>query len=157
MDYIRYVLTLLYPNDGRGANRIVILFQESSLLRNIFSSKLITSSSHCDLTYSMEEKGGETMGWLIVLVLMVLFFVMMFGIGFILNMLMKTTWFPAYIFVLVIVPIVVYTLWNHDKSFGSYLASFRLVDYLTAIAGFGGAILSGWTIEKLRKGGYRMF
>ncbi len=97
------------------------------------------------------------MGWLIVLILMVLFFVMMFGIGFILNMLMKTTWFPSYIFILVILPIVVYTLWNHDKSFGVYLASFRLVDYLTALAGLGGAILSGWTIRKLRQAGYKMF
>lgn len=97
------------------------------------------------------------MGWLIVLVLMVLFFVMMFGIGFILNMLMKTTWFPAYIFVLVILPIVVYTLWNHENNFWAYVASYRVVDYLTALAGLAGAILSGWTIRKLRFGGYKMF
>lgn len=97
------------------------------------------------------------MGWLIVLVLMVLFFVMMFGIGFILNMLMKTTWFPAYVFILVILPIVVYSLWDHDQGFSAYLASFRVVDYLTALAGLAGAILSGWTIRKLRIGGYKMF
>ncbi|MEF2968524.1 YuiB family protein [Paenibacillus sp. M1] len=97
------------------------------------------------------------MGWLIVLVLMVLFFVMMFGIGFILNMLMKTTWFPAYIFVIVILPIVVYSLWDHELGFGAYLASFRVVDYLTALAGLAGAVLSGWTIKKLRLGGYKMF
>lgn len=97
------------------------------------------------------------MGWLIVFVLMVLFFVMMFGIGFILNMLMKTTWFPAYIFVLVLLPIVVYSLWDHDKTFINYLASFRLVDYLTALAGLAGAMLSGATIQKLRQGGYKMF
>jgi len=96
-------------------------------------------------------------GWLIVLILMVLFFVMMFGIGFILNMLMKTTWFPAYVFVIIIVPVVVYTLWDHDKSLGLYLSSFRLVDYLTALAGLAGAILSGWTIRKLRFAGYKMF
>lgn len=97
------------------------------------------------------------MGWLIVLVLMVLFFVMMFGIGFILNMLMKTTWFPAYIFILIILPIVVYTLWNHENNFWTYLGSYRVVDYLTALAGLAGAILSGWTIRKLRLGGYKMF
>ncbi len=103
------------------------------------------------------QKGGGAMGWLIVLVLMVLFFVMMFGIGFILNMLMKTTWFPAYVFIIIILPIVVYTLWDHDKGFGAYLASFGLVDYLTAFAGLCGALLSGWTIQKLRQGGYKMF
>ncbi|AZK46275.1 YuiB family protein [Paenibacillus lentus] len=97
------------------------------------------------------------MGWLVVLILMVLFFVMMFGIGFILNMLMKTTWFPAYVFIIVILPIVVYSLWNHEQSFWSYVASYRLVDYLTAVAGLLGAILSGWTIRKLRQGGYKMF
>ncbi|MNJ53082.1 hypothetical protein D3C77_484570 [compost metagenome] len=97
------------------------------------------------------------MGWLMVLILMVLFFVMMFGIGFILNMLMKTTWFPAYIFIIVILPIVVYSLWNHEQSFLTYLVSYRLVDYLTAVAGLLGAILSGWTIRKLRQGGYKMF
>lgn len=97
------------------------------------------------------------MGWLIVLVLMILFFVMMFGIGFILNMLMKTTWFPGYVFIIVILPIVVYSLWDHEQAFGAYLASFRIVDYLTALAGVAGAILSGWTIKKLRLGGYKMF
>lgn len=100
---------------------------------------------------------GNALGWIIVLILMILFFVMMFGIGFILNMLMKTTWFPSYIYILVILPVVVYTLWDHDKKLFTYLASFGLVDYLTALAGLAGAILSGWTIEKLRKGGYKMF
>ncbi|GAA0136578.1 YuiB family protein [Paenibacillus sp. YSY-4.3] len=97
------------------------------------------------------------MGWLVVFILMVLFFVMMFGIGFILNMLMKTTWFPAYVFIIVILPIVVYSLWDHEQNFWTYVASYRLVDYLTAIAGLLGAILSGWTIRKLRQGGYKMF
>jgi hypothetical protein len=54
-------------------------------------------------------------------------------------------------------PVVVYTLWDHEQSFGTYLASFRLVDYLTAFAGLCGAILSGWAIRKLRLGGYKMF
>lgn len=92
-----------------------------------------------------------------VLVLMVLFFVMMFGIGFILNMLMKTTWFPSYLFIIVIMPIVIYSLWDRNMSLWSHLGSFQLVDYFTGIAGLAGAILSGWTIQKLRKGGYKMF
>lgn len=97
------------------------------------------------------------LGFIVVFILMVLFFVMMFGIGFILNMLMKTTWFPSYIFIIVILPIVVYSLWDHTQPMGAYLQSFHLVDYLTAVAGLAGAILSGWTIQKLRLGGYKMF
>ncbi|GAB6991557.1 YuiB family protein [Paenibacillus pini] len=93
-----------------------------------------------------------------VLVLMVLFFVMMFGIGFILNMLMKTTWFPSYLFIIVILPVVVYSLWDRDSiSFVGHLESFHVVDYLTGVAGLAGAIISGWSIQKLRKGGFKMF
>ncbi|KQY80669.1 hypothetical protein ASD24_17185 [Paenibacillus sp. Root52] len=92
-----------------------------------------------------------------VLVLMVLFFVMMFGIGFILNMLMKTTWFPSYLFVIVILPIVVYSLWDQTVPLTSHLGSFQIVDYLTGVAGLAGAVISGWTIRKLRLGGYKMF
>lgn len=98
------------------------------------------------------------MGFIPVFVLAVLFFVMMFGIGFILNMLMKTTWFPAYLFVIVILPIVVYSIWDRSSmSLWEHLSTFHVVDYLTGIAGLAGAVLSGWTIQKLRLGGYKMF
>lgn len=93
-----------------------------------------------------------------VVVLMILFFVMMFGIGFILNMLMKTTWFPCFLFVIVILPIVVYSLWNRDQTtLLAHLSSFQLVDYLTGLAGLAGAFLSGWTIKTLRFKGFKMF
>lgn len=92
-----------------------------------------------------------------VLVLMVLFFVMMFGIGFILNMLMKTTWFPCYLFVIIILPVVIYSLWDHSMPLMTHLGSFHIVDYLTGIAGLVGAYISGWAIKKLRQGGYTMF
>ena len=93
-----------------------------------------------------------------VLVLMILFFVMMFGIGFILNMLMKTTWFPCYLFVIVILPVVVYSLWNRDEAtLWAHISSFQLVDYLTGVAGLAGAFLSGWAIHTLRIKGFKMF
>lgn len=105
-----------------------------------------------------KEGESERMQILPVLVLMVLFFVMMFGIGFILNMLMKTTWFPSYLFVIVLIPVVIFTMWNQESmSLGAHLGTYRLVDYLTGIAGLVGAVMSGWTIKKLRLGGYRMF
>ncbi|NMO95645.1 YuiB family protein [Paenibacillus lemnae] len=93
-----------------------------------------------------------------VLVLMILFFVMMFGIGFILNMLMKTTWFPCYLFVIVVLPLVVYSLWSpEDTTLLAHIGSFQLVDYLTGVAGLGGAFLSGWAIHVLRIKGFKMF
>nr|WP_028546921.1 YuiB family protein [Paenibacillus taiwanensis] len=96
-------------------------------------------------------------GLIMVVILMVLFFVMMFGIGFILNMLMKTTWFPVGVYMVIILPATVIMQWNQGETFASNLLSYGLVDYLTALAGVLGAIISGKTIHFLRKSGYQMF
>lgn len=85
-----------------------------------------------------------------------LFFVLLFGIGFILNMLLKTTWFPIYVYVFVMVPLVVYSQWETGTLLDN-LAAYSWVDYLTGIGGLAGAILSGKTIQVLRKNGYQMF
>ena len=92
-----------------------------------------------------------------VFILSLLFFVMMFGISFILNMLLKTTWLPMYLFFFVLLPSVVYSLWNKDVSFGAHLCSFQPVDYLTMLMGISGTFLSGLAIQKLRLAGYKMF
>lgn len=97
------------------------------------------------------------LGWIMVFILMVLFFVMMFGIGFILNMLMKTTWFPIGIYLVVLLPAMVIMLWKQDVSIMDNLAGIGLQGYLTAIAGLAGAYISGKTIYFLRKSGYQMF
>ncbi|MBN3525510.1 YuiB family protein [Paenibacillus apiarius] len=97
------------------------------------------------------------MGWIMVIILMVLFFVMMFGIGFILNMLMKTTWFPIGFYIVIVLPATVIMLWKQDYTFFGNIASFGVVDYLTAAAGLAGAYISGKTIHFLRKSGYQMF
>lgn len=86
-----------------------------------------------------------------------LFFVLLFGIGFILNMLLKTTWFPIYLYVIVMVPFVVYWQWDGNLSFWGNVAAYTIVDYITAIGGLVGAVLSGMTIRYLRKSGYKMF
>ncbi|CAH0118352.1 MULTISPECIES: YuiB family protein [unclassified Paenibacillus] len=96
------------------------------------------------------------MGFIPVFVLFVLFFVMMFGIGFILNMLMKTTWFPSYLFVIVILPIVFFSFWK-EGSLLDNLAAYSVVDYLTAVGGLVGAWASGAAIRKLRRAGFKMF
>lgn len=83
----------------------------------------------------------------------VLFFVFAFGIGFILNMLIKTTWFPMWFYIVVVLPISVWYLWKPDLTFLSFLGVFLWP--LVAVVGGGWA--SGWAIKTLRKNGYGMF
>ena len=91
------------------------------------------------------------------IVAMVLFFVMMFGIGFILNMLLKTTWLPIYIFIIVLIPLGIWATWDSSISASANFAEFTFVDLLPVIGALIGAYVSGWTIRKLRLGGYKMF
>jgi len=77
---------------------------------------------------------------------LVLFTVLGFGIGFILNMILKTTWFPVIIAFGVIAGALVYQkvvpgIW----------------DAVILGCGMAGTVGSGWTIQTLRKKGYRMF
>ncbi len=76
----------------------------------------------------------------------VLFTVLAFGIGFILNMVLKTTWLPVVACVGVVVGALIY-----QKIIPS------VFDLTILIFGLAGSILSGWTIQVLRKKGYRMF
>nr|WP_223298901.1 YuiB family protein [Paenibacillus darwinianus] len=92
-----------------------------------------------------------------VFVSMLLFFVMMFGIGFILNMLIKTTWFPVYLFIIVVLPLGMYYTWDKDLGFADNLSAYGAVDVVVAAGALFGAYMSGWTIRKLRIGGYKMF
>lgn len=75
----------------------------------------------------------------------VLFFVLLFGIGFILNMILKTTWVPLVIYL----GVVIYLLID--------LQSPHIADFTILGAGLIGAGGSGWTIQTLRTKGYRMF
>jgi hypothetical protein len=88
----------------------------------------------------------------------VLLFVLFFGIGFILNMLMKTTWFPIYGYILLVIGLLIY--WWRDSEAGNFLdslAGYSWADYLTAAGGLIGAILSGFAIRTLRSKGFKMF
>ncbi|MFD1956183.1 YuiB family protein [Paenibacillus thailandensis] len=91
------------------------------------------------------------------IVAMVLFFVMMFGIGFILNMLLKTTWFPIYLFIIVLVPLGIWWTWDDSASVTANFTAFTIVDLLPAFGALIGAYVSGWAIRALRRGGYKMF
>ncbi|TJY39887.1 hypothetical protein E5161_17725 [Cohnella pontilimi] len=82
-----------------------------------------------------------------------LFFVLFFGIGFILNMLIKTTWLPLWLFVILVLPLGLWHFWKPELTLGSYAAMFLP----PALASIAGTYVSGWTIRKLRRGGYKMF
>ncbi|MCR8629872.1 MULTISPECIES: YuiB family protein [Paenibacillus] len=86
----------------------------------------------------------------------VLLFVLFFGLGFILNMLMKTTWFPIYGYIALVIFLVVYWGWGTD-SLTTNLTEYGIADYVPAVGGLIGAALSGSTIKALRTKGYRMF
>ncbi|WP_238323135.1 YuiB family protein [Gorillibacterium massiliense] len=88
--------------------------------------------------------------------LIVISFVLFFGIGFIVNMLLKTTWLPIYLAVAVIVILLIY-LWKPSVSIGSNLTEYGFADILSVLSGIGGAALSGYTIKTLRFKGYKMF
>ena len=74
-----------------------------------------------------------------------LFLFLAFGIGFILNMLIKTTWLPLVIYALLLVYLFV------------KMGVLSPVDYIIITSGLTGAVLSGVTIRTLRTKGYRMF
>ncbi|ATO48836.1 YuiB family protein [Brevibacillus laterosporus] len=79
----------------------------------------------------------------------VLFSILGFGIGFILNMLLKTTWLP-FALTIGLIGYVVISLIVKDTPPSIW-------DYLVLYAGIVGTFASGWTIQILRKKGYRMF
>lgn len=88
-------------------------------------------------------------------VLTFLAFCMFFGMGFIINMLMKTTWFPIYGYIIFVIVLIVYS-WG-PASFIDNLKGITLADYIPLFSGMAGAILSGYAIKLLREKGYKMF
>jgi hypothetical protein len=101
----------------------------------------------------------------ILIISVVLFFVLFFGIGFLLNMLFRKSWIMVIIFPLVAIFIVnkvklIEYFTNPVESLrtiGNNFASLALADIIILSSGLVGAILSGVAINVLRKKGYRMF
>jgi hypothetical protein len=90
------------------------------------------------------------------IIVTVLLFVLFFGLGFILNMLLKTTWLPIYCYILLVVVLIIYWGWG-TGSLMQNIAEYTVADYIPAIGGLLGAVLSGKIIQKLRTLGYKMF
>ncbi|MFC3041406.1 YuiB family protein [Virgibacillus xinjiangensis] len=94
-----------------------------------------------------------------------LYFVIFFGIAFILNMLLRTKWLMAFIYPLIVIMIVddISTLmyFTDTKEAFSTLAdrfaSIMPMDVIILLSGFAGTIVSGFVIKFLRKSGYQMF
>ncbi|GGN48515.1 MULTISPECIES: YuiB family protein [Oceanobacillus] len=94
-----------------------------------------------------------------------LYFVIFFGIAFILNMLLRRTWLMSILYPIVAIMIIdgistfdYFT--NTAESFkllGDTLAALKIADYVIMGAGFLGTIVSGFTIRILRRSGYQMF
>lgn len=96
---------------------------------------------------------------------MLLFFVMFFGIGFLLNMLLRVTWFMAILYPIVVLLIIDEVGFfdyfsdpgNSFALLGDKTASLAGADVAILSAGFGGAVTAGIVMRILRKMGYRMF
>ncbi|GAB4072767.1 YuiB family protein [Barrientosiimonas marina] len=94
-----------------------------------------------------------------------LFLVIFFGLAFILNMLLRTTWLMAIIYPIIIVMIVdgMPTTDYFTAPQESFTTAFTRLTEVTAAditilgAGFAGTIISGIIIKLLRKNGYQMF
>jgi hypothetical protein len=96
----------------------------------------------------------EGLKFLQLFIAILLFLVLTFGIGFILNMLLKTTWVPSYIYVALVV---YFYFFYQSGKFISSSNNYAFTDYSIGFAGLIGAILSGLAIRVLRQKGYRMF
>ncbi|MBE3569603.1 MAG: YuiB family protein [Bacillales bacterium] len=96
---------------------------------------------------------------------MLLFFVLFFGIGFILNMLLRKTWIMSILYPLIVLIIVdginTFSYITHSReafsTLGERLVGLKPADMMILLSGLAGAVLSGIAIKELRKKGYRMF
>ncbi|TLS38859.1 YuiB family protein [Pseudalkalibacillus caeni] len=96
---------------------------------------------------------------------MMLFIVLFFGIGFLLNMLLRATWIMAIFYPIIVVMIIdkvkFYKYFTDAgssfSSLGHDISSLAMADTLILLSGLLGAILSGVAIRMLRVRGYQMF
>ena len=94
-----------------------------------------------------------------------LYFVLFYGISFILNMILKMTWIMAYVYPVIVLWIIGrVSLFDYIASPGESFSilweniiSISIYDIVILGSGFIGIILAGMTIRYLRKAGYQMF
>ncbi|MCT2535874.1 YuiB family protein [Aquibacillus koreensis] len=96
---------------------------------------------------------------------LVIYFVLFFGISFILNMLLRRTWIMSFFYPIVVLLIVddfaiSYYFTNPISAFTtvwSDMTKLNGYDIAILLSGLIGTIASGIVIKKLRKSGYQMF
>lgn len=101
----------------------------------------------------------------VLMISIVLFFVLFFGIGFLLNMLFRSTWIMVILF-----PIVATLIVNKLKlieyfeqpaqslkQLGMNFISLQSADIIILSSGLLGGVAAGLVIRTLRKKGYQMF
>ena len=91
--------------------------------------------------------------------------VIFFGIGFLLNMLLRMTWLMAIVYPIIVILIIddvkfyqyvtkpVYAF----QALGNKIVSLAMVDIVILLGGFAGAVISGFVMKALRRAGYQMF
>ncbi|MGP4061422.1 YuiB family protein [Halobacillus litoralis] len=96
---------------------------------------------------------------------MLLFFVLFFGISFLLNMLLRSSWIMSFVYPVIVLFIVDSFSWTKyftepSSSFSTVfeqLMNLQVVDIIILASGFAGTIVAGIIIRLLRKNGYQMF
>jgi hypothetical protein len=94
-----------------------------------------------------------------------LFLVLFFGIGFILNMLFRSTWFLAVVYPIIVIFIIddvkfyeyATETGNSFGALGQQFVDLQTVDVVILTSGLTGAIVAGVAIRMLRVRGYQMF
>jgi hypothetical protein len=99
------------------------------------------------------------------LISMVLFLILFFGIGFLLNMVLRSTWIMAVAYPVIVI-LIIDSVGFFDyfispaasfTELGQTFIALKLVDILILFSGFAGAIIAGIVIKMLRVRGYQMF
>ncbi|MBH0231049.1 YuiB family protein [Halobacillus sp. KCTC 3957] len=96
---------------------------------------------------------------------MLLFFVLFFGISFLLNMILRSSWIMSFVYPAIILLIVDnFPFTTYFSSPGeafptvyNQLINLQIVDIFILASGFAGTIVAGIVIRFLRKSGYQMF
>ncbi|HEU5139633.1 MAG TPA: YuiB family protein [Bacillales bacterium] len=100
-----------------------------------------------------------------IIISIILFMILFFGIGFIANMLLRSSWVPAVIYPLIVILIVDRVhfyeyVTNFQNAITDLIHQFTVlqpVDIAVLSSGFLGAIIAGVIIRLLRSKGYQMF
>ncbi|SDH62885.1 Putative membrane protein [Alteribacillus persepolensis] len=96
---------------------------------------------------------------------MMLFLLLFFGIGFLLNMILRSTWVMAVLYPLVVVAIIdnvsvfdyILSPASSFQALGQDIMSLQVVDIIILTCGMAGAVIAGIAIRMLRVRGYQMF